>query len=744
MDTKWKNSFVGILVIILLLFGISNVFSSLDRGVYYFSKDYFHTNEFSNEVSEFVRDLEKYKFYEVNLEEAKKNIEVTQEEIEEHRNRYGTLTEQITNIKEQYESKIQEAKDLNEKGIEAAYKKERDAKIEDIKANFESEEHVEKKIRKEKETGLEKQYKEYLNEKKSFLDKEKSFVYFLRDTSTGETFTNISTDSQFSKKDTVYLKEYSAEKDELLHSSQNAVNYADDYYYDENGNAIYTNIMSDTSDKSYNFEGYIGVPNDLALSNQFMLNQKNFEKEKKAYIVTFILALISLLASLVLLKRVKKSFTFDNSFLIEVYSKISIDARMLIGIVSIFIGFGVIESFTFQLLGVYGSPENIGYLIRRAFDTLFWVIFIYLQAVSFYPYFTKQKNWENEWKKCISYRFVQSFKESFYDRKTGTRAVLSLLFISGFGALFVVSLFVPVLLIITIPGMFFVVLPVLIIFLRKIKYFGMITDATGKLIEGRMNTPLPEKGKDELRQMAENLNVLRETFTHSQKAQVKSERLKTELITNVSHDLRTPLTSIITYTDLLKTEGLTEDERNSYVEIIDRKSKRLKVLIDDLFEASKMASGNMELTKERVDIVQLMQQAVAEQGESFEKHNLQLRIAHRDTPVYAVVDGKRMWRVFDNILSNAIKYSLVGTRIYLNIEDNENTVEITCKNVSSHELGNDVDELLERFKRGDTSRNTEGSGLGLAIAKSIVDLHDGELQLEVDGDLFKVKIILFK
>jgi signal transduction histidine kinase len=168
----------------------------------------------------------------------------------------------------------------------------------------------------------------------------------------------------------------------------------------------------------------------------------------------------------------------------------------------------------------------------------------------------------------------------------------------------------------------------------------------------------------------------------------------------------------------------------------------LKVLIDDLFEASKMASGNIELLKEKVDLTQLLQQALAEYNEKIDESTLQFRVTNPEKPVYAVVDGQKMWRVFDNIIGNILKYSLDNTRVYIAMNQVGEKVEISFKNIAKYELGGDVNELFERFKRGDASRQTEGSGLGLAIAKSIVDLHDGELEIDVDGDLFKVTITL--
>nr|WP_279664071.1 sensor histidine kinase [Ectobacillus ponti] len=267
--------------------------------------------------------------------------------------------------------------------------------------------------------------------------------------------------------------------------------------------------------------------------------------------------------------------------------------------------------------------------------------------------------------------------------------------------------------------------------------------STKELAAGQHVQDIPVQGASALTSLAKSINVLKQNVKASQREQAKSERLKTELITNVSHDLRTPLTSVITYTELLKTPGLGNEERAAYVEIIDRKSKRLKLLIDDLFEVSKMASGSMELAAERVDLVQLLQQALAEYDEAIAASTLQLRFSHGQPSIFVNVDGPKLWRVFDNLISNILKYSLENTRVYITaVQEGEEAV-LTFKNVSKYELGGSTDELLERFRRGDTSRHTDGSGLGLAIAKSIVDLHGGSLEIEADGDLFKVVISLY-
>jgi signal transduction histidine kinase len=262
------------------------------------------------------------------------------------------------------------------------------------------------------------------------------------------------------------------------------------------------------------------------------------------------------------------------------------------------------------------------------------------------------------------------------------------------------------------------------------------------LAAGEEEPDLLVQGRGSISRLSQFLNSLKHGVKSSRNAQLKSERLKTELITNVSHDLRTPLTSIITYNDLLRKPDVSDAERQDYLAIIDRKAKRLKRLIDDLFDASKMASGAIELHKTRVNLNELLTQALAEYDEAIQQSELKFRIKTPDEGVPVIVDGQKLWRVFDNMIGNILKYSMEGTRAYITLETKNGEATATFKNITKYELGDNVDELFERFKRGDASRHTEGSGLGLAIAKSIIDLHDGVFEIDLDGDLFKVVIRL--
>ena len=356
----------------------------------------------------------------------------------------------------------------------------------------------------------------------------------------------------------------------------------------------------------------------------------------------------------------------------------------------------------------------------------------------------KKGELSEELHRTIILKLIRSIRDVFLVRSVGFQLVflLAIVFFMGVGSILIFSggeIFL-----LYMAFCFIIGVPILFLIVRYTSYFNKIVKTMESLAEGKYADDLPVKGKSVFAQLARNVNTLKHGVRISKHEQVKSERLKTELITNVSHDLRTPLTSIITYTDLLKVDNLTEDERRSYIEIIDRKSKRLKVLIEDLFEASKMATGNVELNKTKVEIVQLLQQAMAEHEEKMAQTDLHFRVTHDDQPIYAVVDGQKLWRVFDNLIGNILKYAMPHSRVYINVTDQLNAVQITFKNISAFEIGDTVDELFERFKRGDKSRHTEGSGLGLAIAKSIIDLHEGEMDIDVDGDLFKVIITLNK
>ena len=279
--------------------------------------------------------------------------------------------------------------------------------------------------------------------------------------------------------------------------------------------------------------------------------------------------------------------------------------------------------------------------------------------------------------------------------------------------------------------------PVLFAFVIGLK---KLQDGARRMAAGDM-APVPEKFLfPSEKQHAQSLNSMGRGAVLAAEQRLKSERMKTELITNVSHDLKTPLTSLISYVDLLKKEGLSSEHAPEYVAVLDRQSQRLKKLTEDLVEASKASTGNIQVHPEDTDVNLLLSQASGEYAERLAAANLTAVMDLDETEPHIQADGRLLWRVFDNLLSNVCKYAQPGTRVYLSTEVKEGKTQIVFRNVSREPLNISADELMERFVRGDASRNTEGSGLGLSIARSLTELNGGTLELTVDGDLFKATL----
>ena len=246
----------------------------------------------------------------------------------------------------------------------------------------------------------------------------------------------------------------------------------------------------------------------------------------------------------------------------------------------------------------------------------------------------------------------------------------------------------------------------------------------------------------DLRTHAQALNNIAAGLSGALEEKMKSERFKAELITNVSHDLKTPLTSIINYVDLLKTTQQTDPSAQAYIEVLDRKSQRLKKLTEDLVEASKASTGVLRVEREKIGLAQLLDQALGEWTEKLESRRLTVVSSVPDGETWVYADGRHLWRVIDNLLSNCAKYAMEGTRVYLDLTRGKGQVSLSVKNISREPLNIPPERLMERFVRGEESRSTEGSGLGLSIARSLTELQGGTFALSVDGDLFKAMVTL--
>ncbi len=282
---------------------------------------------------------------------------------------------------------------------------------------------------------------------------------------------------------------------------------------------------------------------------------------------------------------------------------------------------------------------------------------------------------------------------------------------------------------------------VMIFAIRKADGLDLIMNGLKKISDGELQYKIKTDtltGKQKV--MAEYINNIGSGLDAAVENSLKKERMQTELITNVSHDLKTPLTSIINYVDLMKRENPTDPKIQEYLRILDEKSQRLKVLTEDVVEASKASTGNIKLEMNDIDFVEMVQQVIGEFEEKFQEKNLTMMVHFTDEPSIIYADGQRMWRVLENVFGNVVKYAMEGTRVYAEISNRNKKVTFSLKNISAQPLNISADELTERFIRGDVARNTEGSGLGLSIAKSLTELQGGEFKLYLDGDLFKVMI----
>ena len=269
--------------------------------------------------------------------------------------------------------------------------------------------------------------------------------------------------------------------------------------------------------------------------------------------------------------------------------------------------------------------------------------------------------------------------------------------------------------------------------------YDRLLDATRQIAAGDLNTSMKEE-MGLFNPIRDELASIQDGFQKAVQEEVRSRNMKTELITNVSHDLKTPLTAIITYVDLLKKEDLTDEERREYVDTLEKKSNRLKVLIEDLFEVSKATTDNLVMNYAEVDLVNLIKEVRLENEDKITSSSLDFRWNLPEEKCILRLDPQRTFRVIDNLVQNILKYSMPNSRVYIALQDQTTQVTVSFKNMSAVEMNFTPEEITERFARGDLSRNTEGSGLGLAIAQSFTELQGGEFKVETDADLFKVTI----
>lgn len=732
MATKWKNKYIGFLWAILFTFGLSGMVIIIPLGGSYVQKDYFHTSAFQSEMSGFVSYLNMFVFNDISLEEAKQRLTVTDEEVDNYYWMHqGSITAPSDSLAGEYQIYGDEAPpDGNEEAMEDHI--------------AEREAYARTALLQEKEQQLE----EYFQERESFLSEyakyHDQFQYYFASIRSDDFYTNMNSPN--------------AEAAKTKLNSRN-LQYRTSYYVPNDIQHILINFAhAELTQKNIPFQGEIAVARDLPPGSSLMVE---YNRYRQGQIIVWSYAFAAMAALIICGLKLNKLLlvlpSADHKWAIR-YNKLPIDLRIILMAVTgsgaailLFSMEGTFESlFNSYLAGLWTFLVDM--LAGMILASLL-VLVTFIQGKLVVDTLTNGQPIRQEWERGLLnragqvigslYRQVKmGLINAFLKKSVGMQSLLLLLMVFGWGLLTVITVLYPGMvlwyaLLLVIAG-----IPMVWCFIKQIGYFNQIVVKSDELSRGDISGDLPVKGKSVLAVMAGNMNLLAQAGRTWQNEQAKSERLKTELITNVSHDLRTPLTSIITYTELLKREEVSREEQQAYVNIIDQKSQRLKVLIDDLFEISKMVSGNVEVVKEKVDLIQLLQQALAEYSDVIHESSLHFRFSNDSGPVYASVDGQKLWRVFDNLIGNVLKYSLEHSRVYISVQALENQARISFKNVSKYELSGDMDELLERFKRGDSSRHTEGSGLGLAIAKSIVELHGGQFEVNVEGDLFKVDITL--
>jgi len=724
MLKKWKS----LLALICLIWVIFGIFTFSKVGYQYIGKSYFQSENFQHELDNFQSELGPLVLNLPTAEDLKSKIVVTQDEIEEHRNYYGTLGQQIDNIKAQYEERIQEATNVNATDLKTKLEKERDAKIKDITANFENDDHVRKKILDQKEELVDKYIKAAKEEAKSFVKNNNYWSYELTNTESDKTFRSgdVSDSDAFKIK---FTRQHPL-------TTSNISNYLSDIFYRTD-----INVDTDNLRETFDYTGIITISKKSAQAAGILEGYDNFTTSQYMF---YFIWLTSIVGAIFAWKERKEVLQMVQGLKEkEALVKMKIDYQIGLLLISAFIYLGASE-IAFESIEFVAYQSNyVHYLIKLLFTMgalIIIAMLFFVQLIWLYDRVNTAQKLKENLKASYLWSLGGSITDLFINRSIALHSIVMIGAAFFGGGSLVASMLggggfpVLVLGICAIIGT-----PAMILFLSRMGYLNRIMKDTKDMAEGRLNRDVKVMGKSPLAEHAGNLNHLRDGVRTSMHEQAKSERLKTELITNVSHDLRTPLTSIITYTDLLKNPDITEEERKQYIHILDKKSERLKLLIEDLFEVSKMASGNMELHRTRVDLTQLIQQAVGEHEEDLAQARLDLRLTKPHEPIYAYVDGQKWWRLIDNLIVNVLKYALEGTRVYVTLKRTaEGDAEFTVKNVAKYEISENADELFERFKRADASRHTEGSGLGLAIAQSIVDLHGARMSIEVDGDLFKV------
>ncbi len=525
-------------------------------------------------------------------------------------------------------------------------------------------------------------------------------------------------------------------------SDQERYYYSDNYINDTNYYAGNEFVGQD------NYRIYVGLKEVLEEGDAFFTSYKDFiirkESGKKCLQIGFIALLIGIVFFIywviVVGKDEKKS-----EIKLQAFEQVPLEIQLALSFIVMHILVDIIRSSHTSMLveEIINAPKAAAYTynmvgLMTLLGGLISTIGIELLFISsFIKHLKKGSFLEHIW-------VIKACKNIYYSKENKRKLLVQV------GIMIVANIFIDLLIILTSDfynsNFYIVIRPIIwnvfwgIILLKFALDYRKVVTGAKDIVEGKLDKKIElEKTLPMLTELATSINSIGTGLEKAVGESIKSERLKTELITNVSHDLKTPLTSIISYIDLLKAEQIENETAREYIEVLDERSHRLKQLVEDLVEASKAVTGNLKANLEILRFDELVGQAIGEYLDRIEASNLTL-VYHKMEETWVLADGRHMWRVIENLFSNVCKYAMPQTRVYIEMYEEEGYSYCTIKNISKELLNIDPNELTERFVRGDASRTTEGSGLGLAIAQSLIILQGGNLEIGIDGDLFKVII----
>lgn len=528
-------------------------------------------------------------------------------------------------------------------------------------------------------------------------------------------------------------------------------------------------IFSDTPFVYGGFEIYTGIDSSLTYSDMYKTyfngNQNIKDAVSEAFVPSIILFVVSLsvtaACAVYLCIGAGRGWKTDGTkrvFIDRIYSDILIAVAFICGSLVVaaifsFMGYtGMIGLFEECLSVMSLQPLNTGITILNIIIVIVLIITLYIIIISTLLSIVRRIKQKELLRHSLIAKILNFLKKIFVKLFKMLRnifknmrsiwkmlIILAVYLFAGFicliPGLFCYSAGLTIFLLICLNAAAVTLACVFAVQFDKVKTF------LSKYASGDLSQRVETKDLfSDFKKMGADLNKLNDGMNTAIEEQLKSEHMKTELITNVSHDIKTPLTSIINYVDLLKSEDITSDKASEYLDVLDSKSQRLKSLIEDLIDASKITTGNVSVNMERLCINEMVKQGIGEYQRRFEQKGLSAEFNNPDRMYYIYADGRLLWRMVDNVFSNVNKYALNNTRVYVDLTEMKDKICLIVKNVSSQKLNIDPSELMERFVRGDSSRSTEGSGLGLSIAQSLASLQGGSFNIDIDGDLFKVII----